>query len=156
MGMLSIPVEDTAERLTAFETVLAAALPTRVVSPGFAPAGARSAADLAAGVVNVVAAQEGEYDQGLGGTAQNATTQVLLICHLQVDASDDCANPLSLAEVVRAAELALLAEIKTFCRTPIDGMDVLLAEVQFSRQLEAPFGWLVATLEIRPPVASTH
>lgn len=156
MGMFTLPIDDTAARLAAFEASLVTALPTRVVEPGFTPAALRSADDLTAGVVNVVVASEQDYGRGFGSTAINQTTEVLLICHLQVDELANCASRSALTTAVRTAELALLAEIKAFCRTPIAGLEVLLQSVELSRQLEAPFGWLVATVEMRPPLASTN
>ncbi|MCB1788328.1 MAG: hypothetical protein KDJ33_18880 [Gammaproteobacteria bacterium] len=155
MGMFAEPVDDTAARVAAFEASLASVLSSRVVSPGFTPAGMRSTDDLQAGVVNVVLAREFDYGRAFGLTAIDAGTEVLLICHLQVDEDESCGRG-ELSTAVRAAELALLAEIKTFCRTKIDGIEVLLNSVEFSRQLEAPMGWLVATVEMRPPAASTN
>lgn len=156
MPMLPSVIEDTAERVAAFEAALAAALSTRVVAPGFAPSSLRTAEELAAGVVNVTLRDEGDYGQGRGTTARGATTRLDLICHLQVASPANCSRS-ALASAVRAAELSLLEEVKAFCRSrPIPGIEVLLTEAAFSQQLEAPLGWAVITIELKPPVAATH
>lgn len=156
MGMFAAEIHDTAARIAAFESALATALPTRTVAAGFAPSGNRTQAELQAGVVNVVLSYEDDYGRGLGRTAQGQATRVDLICHLQASTPAGCDQSTQSA-AVRAAELALLAEIKAFCRSnPVPGLEVLLRETQFSRQLEAPMGWLVASIDLLPPVAATH
>ena len=156
MPMLPTVIENTGDRFAAFQAALTAALTTRQVFPGFMPSSARNQAELNAGVVNIVLRDEKDYGQGRGQTARSGTTGLTLICHLQVAQPDGC-DRAALSNDVRAAELALLEEIKTFCRSnPVPGLEVLLTETQFSRQLEAPMGWLVMDIELRPPLAATH
>lgn len=155
MSMLADPIDDTAERLAAFEAALPDALPDRIIDSGFTPAGLRSSAELAKGCINVVIAREYDYGEAFGLIASDGVTELLLICHLQVDELESCSRS-ALATAVRAAELALLAEIKSLCRTPVAGQSLRLESCELSRQLEAPMGWLVATVTLRPPAASTN
>ncbi len=164
MAMFATPIDDTAQRFDAFLAYLQAQLGTRIVEGGFTPAAARSPDDLAAGCVNLMLESETGYANQRDGSARDADTGLLLVCHLEVAPEACGSSQAQKAAAVRAAELALLAEIKAAFKAAnrgpnqggVQGFSVRLNETRFSRQLEAPQGWLVITLDLTPPAQSTH
>ncbi len=160
MAMFVTPIDDTAQRFDAFLAYLAAQLPARIVEGGFTPFTARAEADLAAGCVNLMLESETGYANQRDGSARDADTVLLLICHLKVDESACGSTQAEKAAAVRTAELALLAEFKAAFKAAnqggVQGFSVRLNDTRFSRQLEAPLGWLVITLDLTPPAPSTH
>lgn len=151
MSMLPQRLDRIDDKLDALQTALIAALPPgRIVDIGFVPYTDREIAELSAGVVNIVAAGEGDYHNGLGMAAKEGTLQVLLIGHLQVAETGTRA-------ALQQVEIDLAEEIKSFVRTGgVAGMTVLLDRIEQSRLLEHPYGWVVAFLELGPPAAHTH
>jgi len=160
MAMFATPVDDTAARFDAFAAYLAAQLPARIVEGGFTPYAQRSADDLLAGCINLVLEQEAGYANRRDGAVVDADTGLLLICHLKVDEAACGTSQAEKAAAVRTAELALLAELKAAVKAAnrggVQGFSAALRETRFSRQLEAPLGWLVIALDLVPPVQSTH
>lgn len=142
-------IERMDDRLDALAAALAAALPTRTVKRSLLHYTEHSAAELAAGVVTLVSAGEGDYNKGLGMVAREGVQRVVLIGHLKVAEGAPGAT-------VEAAELDLIEELKAWARLPSPGMSLRLDSVQHSRQLENPYGWVVAYLDIGPPRASTY
>lgn len=148
--MISVPIERMDDRMDAIHAALVAALPTRVVKRSyFRHFSEHEEAELAAGVVMLISAGEGEYARGRGMIAREGTHKFLLIGHLKAD--DDSA-PRDIEE----AELDLIEEIKAFVRVPAPGLSLYLAQAQHSRQLEHPYGWVVAYLEAGAPSQNTH
>ncbi len=50
----------------------------------------------------------------------------------------------------------LLEEIKSFVQTGVTGMGLYLERLEQSRQLEHPYGWVVAYIKAGPPDQTTH
>ena len=142
-------IERMDDRLDAVEASLASALSTRVISRALKHYTDQTDDDLTAGVVTIVSAGEGDYNKGLGMVAREGTQRILLIGHLSVAETTG-------GKDIEAAELDLIEEIKAWVRQPITGMSLRLDNVQHSRQLEHPYGWLVAYIDIGPPRATTH
>lgn len=137
------------DRLAALEAALKTALPTRLVEIGLVPYEDRSRDELQQGVVNIVSNGEGDYHRGKGMAAREGIHKVLLICHLQVDEAQTRAE-------LQQAEIDLMEAIKSFVRTGVAGMTVVLDSVQQSRLLEHPYGWVVAFIELHPPHTSVY
>lgn len=142
MGQQAIDRID--DRLDVFKPALQLALPTRWVEIGLVPYEDRQKEDLQAGVVNIVSNGEGNYHRGKGMAAREGIHKVLLICHLQVEETQTRAE-------LQQAEIDLMEEIKSFVRTGVAGMTVVLDNLQQSRLLEHPYGWVVAFIELHPP-----
>lgn len=137
------------DRLDAIAASLSAALPNRVIKRALMHYTDHSPAELAAGVVTLVSAGEKDYSRNLGMVARDGTQQILLIGHLKV-AEDTTGMD------IEAAELDLIEDLKTWCRQPLPGMALRLESIQHSRQLEHPYGWLVAYFDITSPRANTY
>jgi hypothetical protein len=143
-------LERIDDKLAAFDAALATSLPAgRIIEPGFTPYSERDAAQLLAGVLNRVCEGEGSYSNARGMAAKEGTLRVILICHLQVAEG-------SSSDQLQQAEITLMEELKTFTRTGLTGADLVLTDLQQSRLLEHPYGWVIAFFEIRPPGAHTH
>lgn len=144
MGPVVIDRMD--ERMTAVEAALKAALPTRVVKRSFLKHyDDHAAGEIERGVVMLISADEGGYNTAPGMQAKEGTHRMLLACHIKVAESG--------AQIdVEKAELKLAEEIKSFVRQGVVGMHVALDRVIHSRQLEYPYGWVVAYLDVGRPV----
>lgn len=148
--MIPVAIERMDDRMDAIHTALVAALPLRVVKRSFfRHYTEHEEAELDAGVVMIISSGEGDYKRGRGMIAREGTHSFLLIGHLKVD---DDSEP----QTTEAAELDLIEELKAFARLPMPGMSLYLAQVQHSRQLEHPYGWVVAYLEASAPSQNTH
>lgn len=142
-------IERMDDRLDAIEASLAAALPSRIVTRALKHYTEQSDADLTAGVVTIVSAGESGYNTGLGMAAREGVHRILLIGHLRVAEDTTGAD-------IEAAELDLIEEIKAWARQPVQGMSISLDNVQHSRQLEHPYGWIVAYVDAGPPRSTTY
>ncbi len=140
-------IERLDERRDAVLAALAAALGTRVVTNSLQSIESQSAADLAQGVVMLVSVRERSYSRGLGMAATKGLQEFLLVGHLRVAAD---APP----SAIEDAEMALIEELKAFVRGGVSGMSVRLGEVRQSQQLDHPYGWVVAHLDVGPPESS--
>lgn len=147
MGGTAVDRMDT--RLTAIATSLIAALPTRIIKRSLVHYTDHSASELTSGVVILLSVGEGDYNKGLGMAAREGVQKIILIGHLKV--AEDLAG-----EVIQAAEINLIEEIKAWSRQRIPGMSLRLDSVQHSRQLENPYGWVVAYIDVTPPRATTY
>lgn len=150
MSMLPDRLERIDDKLDALLTALTAAVPaTRVIDLGFIPYTDRKVTDLYAGCWNIVAAGESDYHPGQGMAAKEGTLRVNLIGHIQVE--EDATRA-----ALQQAEIDMAEEIKTFVRTGMVAVTLVLDSIEQSRLLEHPYGWVVAFLELRPPAANTH
>lgn len=149
MAMGGTAIERMDDRLDAVAASLAIALPTRVIKRSLLHYTDHSPVDLAAGVVTLLSAGEGNYSKGLGMVAREGVQQMILIGHLKLAESAAGVD-------VEAAEIDLIEEIKAWARNRIAGLSLRLDSVQHSRQLEKPYGWVVAFLDVGPPSANTH
>lgn len=146
--MIGANVERMDDRMDAVAAAAATALPARVVKRSFFRHFTdHTPAELASGVVMVISAGERGYNDGLGMEAREGTHRFLLIGHLKVAETPAADMP----QRVEAAELDLIEEIKTFVRSGVAGVRLVLDQVQHSRQLEAPYGWVVAYVDAGPP-----
>lgn len=142
---LATPIERMDDRMDAIAQSLSGALSTRIIKRSLLPYTDHSAQEIAAGVVTVISAGEGNYNKGLGLVARDGHQSVLLIGHLKLAEGEP-------GQAIEAAELDLIEEIKAWVRAPgIEGLSLRLDHVQHSRQLDNPFGWIVAALEAGPP-----
>ena len=98
--------------------------------------------DLKKGILTLVSAGEGDYNQGLGMIARDGTHRMLIIGQLKADDN----NPESAEDM----ELDMIEEVKSFVRSGIDGMDLMMDNVKHSRQQEAPYGWFVIYMDAGP------
>ena len=144
-----VAVDSIPARIAAVQAALAAALPARRVTRDFLAIDRRQDTDLLAGVVTLIAAGEGGYAAGPGMSARHGVTHLVLACHLRV--ADDAAP-----SAVEDTENALIEEIKAFVRAGVAGVTLTLDRVDQSRQIEHPYGWVVAHVQAGPPKASTH
>lgn len=142
-------IERMDDRLDAIAAALTTALSTRVIKRSLVHYTDHADADLAAGVVTLLSAGEGGYSNGLGMTAKEGTHKLLLIGHLQLAESAD-------GEAIEAAEIDLIEEIKAFVRSGVTGTSLRLENVIHSRQLERPYGWIVAYIDAGPPRRNTY
>jgi len=143
---MSVPqaVDTLPAMVSALLTALGNALPTRIVTRDFAPFEGLAQADLAQGVLMLVADGEAEYSEALGMRARQGTAGFVLVGYLRVE--EDCAP-----SAIEDAELALMEEIKGFVRAGVTGLDVQLLRMQQSRQQYHPDGWVTAYLSVREP-----
>jgi len=137
-------IERMDERLDALAQALIPALPTHTIKRSLLDYRQHEEAELLSGVVTIVSAGERNYSNALGMAAREGTQRVLLVGHLQVAQASAPAD-------IEAAELDLIEEIKACVRSGINGMSVRLDSVEHSRQLEHPYGWVVAHLDLGPP-----
>lgn len=142
-------IERMDDRLDAIETALTAALPARTIKRGLYDYEEHTDAEIAAGVVMILSGGEGKYRQGPGMEAREGTQRVMLAGHLQVSETDT-------RQAIEAAELELIEEIKSFVRAGVSGVGLSLERVENSRQLDHPYGWVVAFIDAGPPRATTH
>lgn len=148
--MIPAAIERMDERMDAIETSLIVALPTRVVKRSFfRHFSEHEEADIEKGVVMLISSGEKDYKRGRGMIAKEGTHTFLLIGHVKVDVDSE-------PQAAEAAELDLIEELKAFARLPLPGISLYLQQVQHSRQLEHPYGWVVAYLEAGPPNQNTH
>ncbi len=139
--------DDTAARLDALSALLTTELPTRIVTRELKHFTDHDETDLTTGVVTLVAANEAGYKNQKGMVTKEGVTRVLLVAHLRVADNQTAAD-------VQAAELTLLQEVKTALQKSVFGLSLGLARVDLSRQLDTPYGWFVAHVDILPPRAS--
>lgn len=142
-------IERMDERLDAIETALVAELSTRTIKRDLLTFTDHTDAEIDAGVVTIVSAGEKDYNNGLGMEAKEGAHQVLLIGHLRVAEG-------TTGKDIEAVELDLAEEIKAFVRTGVADMSLKLNSIQHSRQLDHPYGWLVANIDAGPPRANIY
>lgn len=137
---LPSPREDA---LNAAQASLQALYPNRVIKRGLQDPAELGNAVLQQGVIALVAGGTDGWTTYAGGEARNGTLHLAAVAWVMVDA----AAALTLA--VEQAEAQLEAELLAWCAAvkaaPLDA--VYPRDVQYSRGLDAPVGWLVMNLE---------
>ncbi|MBF0453632.1 MAG: hypothetical protein HQL72_02305 [Magnetococcales bacterium] len=133
----------TATVMDLLKETLADQLPDRIITRDFLPMAQRSNTDLAKGVYTLLCKSEGEYQQVVGREAQGGRLKVLLLVQLKVGEKDP-------GSTVEDAEFAVIEEIKNLVRGPLPDelLNLWLMGVNHSGQLEKPFGWIAADLEL--------
>ncbi len=151
--MIVQAIDTLTGKLAAIEASLVQAMPTRIIERGCNALNDRTSEEVQAGVLNLVLDREHDYAGGRGMVAQNGTLDMLLIGYVTVD--ENTADKADLQDT----ETTLAEEIKAWVKsTLIDlpEMDVMLDSVQLSRQLEFPYGWVIATLKLGPPRTNVY
>jgi hypothetical protein len=129
--------------LTAAQASLQAMYPARVVRRGLQDPAQLGDAVLRQGLIALVAEGTSGWTEYAGGEAQHGTLRFAAVAYVLVDDGDDVTLRVEQAEAQLEAEL--LAWCATVKAAPLDA--VYPREVQYSRGLEAPSGWLVMSLE---------
>ena len=132
-----------ADSLEALKVGLAAAMPARVVTRDLLSFDQRQESDLLAGVLTVVTNREGRYANYRGREAQMGRLNVVVVGQLKL--AED-----ALPSEVEDAEFAFVEQVKDFLAgiLPVEAIDLL--ETQFSKQMEAPYGWFAMDWEVLP------
>jgi hypothetical protein len=135
-------MSDLDAKLELFKTLAAEAYPQRVVTRTFQDVSQRDQRDLKKGIYTVLF--QGIPRMGkLGGSP--VTVKVLLLGQFQVEED-------ALGNVVEAGELAMVEEINELLRLAAnrypDVPRIEGVEMATSSQLEHPFGWVAAVLEM--------
>lgn len=127
----------------ALQATLAAACPGRLVSRSFAPMPLRSAEELQAGVLALMAQGEAGYANYRGREAELGTVKVVLLG--QVKVAEDSA-PVAIEQ----AEFAFAEQIKAALHGPLlpPLRQALARSFVQSGQLEHPYGWVAFELEV--------
>lgn len=133
------------ERLAATLAALQAGMPSRLVSRSYQQQSQHSDADLRKGVVTLLAAGAREFNEPLQRELGEATIGAALVGYLLTGEPDQSKQGLA----VEQAELTLFAEIQDAIlnATTLCGLDIV--DMNQSRQLEAPYGWIVVNLSWR-------
>lgn len=141
-----VKLETFPTRRLALLSALKEALPARHVKGAWYRAfDDHTPQELADGVLMVISAVESGYRQGTPGrVARDGTQLFVLVGYLKADEDDP-------HEALQDAEDTLAEDLKSFARTPIPGMSLWLDRVETSRQLEHPYGWVLAFIEAGPP-----
>ena len=125
------------------KTTMADQLPDRVITRNFCPPQQRSSEDLAQGIYTLIARAESDYQQAVGREAQGGKFQVTITG--QFELAEDAPG-----SEIEDAEFAMITELKNFVRSalPDELQNIWLLSVNQSGQLEAPYGWIYAQLEL--------
>ncbi len=128
--------------MAAIESALRTALPTRVISRTLIDFADRPRPELREGVLTLLCRGERDYANTIGREAQLGTIDLSIVGQVEIDEKQP-------AEAVEQAELALYEELRAFCVTRTAATaNLLLRSVQFSGQLERPYGWFLAEAEV--------
>ncbi|MBF0383626.1 MAG: hypothetical protein HQL69_21605 [Magnetococcales bacterium] len=125
------------------QTTLQTQLPNRIITRDFKQLQVHKDPDLTKGIYTIICSSESDYQNALGREAQGGRLQILLLAQLK-------AGPKATGSQVEDAEFTVIQEIKTFLRSPLPNQlgNLSLKSVQQSGQLEAPYGWVAANLEL--------
>ena len=134
-------MSEISTRMELIKTLLAAALPLRIVTRDLLDFGQRTNAELTAGIYTLVSNGEGGYENLNGREAMDGTQRILLVGQVQL--GEDVAP-----SAIEDAELAMVDEIKTFLRArPSTIVQLYMTGFRQSQQMDAPFGWVSIDLE---------
>lgn len=106
--------------------------------------------EIRQGVVMLILDSEGDYTNNFAMQAKNGATTLRVVYHLH--AGDNDPEP----KAIRQAEGEAVEQVKAFVRAGVTGLSLELVDVQTSRQLDHPYGWIVATVRAVPPKSNTH
>jgi len=144
------PIRRMDDRMDAVFSSLTAALTTRHVSRSWLKRyDDHTPQELADGALMLISAGESGYSSSPGMVALNGTHRMILIGHLKVA---DASQP----QDIEAAELDLIEEIRSWVRSGVPGVGVVLISAEHSRQLEHPYGWVVVYLDTGEPGANIN
>ncbi len=141
-------MSELSVRLNAIVAALAAMYPLRVATREYLDFALRAEADLLKGVYTLVSEGEDGYTNVAGYNAQDGVQHLMLYGQL---ALAPAANEEPTGVAIEDAELAMVDEVKAFCRgLPESLCQINLVAFRQSQQLEKPYGWIACVLEYRP------
>lgn len=129
--------------MDALASTLAASCTGRVVTRSFTPIAQRTAEELEAGVLALMAQGESGYANYRGREAELGTVKVVLVGQVKVA---DGSPPVE----IERAEFAFAEQIKTALHGPLlpPLRQALARSFAQSGQLEHPYGWVAFELEV--------
>ena len=131
-------MSEISTRMNLIKTLLAAALPLRIVTRDLLDFGQRY---CTAGVYTLVSNGEGGYENLNGREAMDGTQRILLVGQVQL--GEDVAP-----SAIEDAELAMVDEIKALLRARTSQIiQLYMTGFRHSQQMDAPFGWVSIDLE---------
>lgn len=134
-------MSELSTRMDLIKTLLAAALPARVITRDFQDFAARDSAELEQGIYTLMSRSEGSYQNYSGREAMDGAQRILLVGQIQL--GED-----ALPSAIEDAEFALVDEIKAFLRSrPAQLAQLYMTGFRQSQQLEAPYGWVSIDME---------
>ena len=139
---MSSPIlSPLSERMNQIAALLASRLPARIVTRSLKDFAERQPAELKRGIYTLISQGESGYANYLTRMAMDGTQRLLLVGQIQLGEQDA-------PQAVEDAELAMVEEIKEFCRDLPPAL-VCLSMTGFTQsgQLEAPYGWVGINLE---------
>lgn len=129
-------------RMEMIKTQLATRYPLRIVTRSLKDHAQRHAADLKKGIYTLISHGEEGFTNLRERAAMDGRHRILLVGQFQL--GENCA-PVD----IENAEFVMVEEIKEFLRDlPPDLACLEMTGYQQSAQLEAPYGWIAAQLEI--------
>lgn len=135
---------DIRQRMAALDASLRTALPKRIIKRGLQHFDAHTPAELCCGVLMLISDSETDFNPSMGMPAKSGTHKIIVVGHCK---TDEMACPSEL----EIAEMDLIEDLKAWIRQPPAGMDLLPEQFQQSRQLEFPYGWITAFIDVVPP-----
>ena len=139
---LPSPREDA---LNAAQASLQAMYPGRLVKRGLQDPATLGDAVLQQGAIALVAGNTDGWTEYAGGEARNGTLHFSAVGWVKVADGPIGDQTLAVEQAEAQLEAELLAWCATVKATPLDA--VYPRDVQYSRGLDAPYGWLVMSLE---------
>lgn len=131
-----------AARMALIRDTLAERYPGRIVTRSLKDFAARQPAELKRGIYTVVSKGEGDFANLRERAAMDGKHRLLLVGQIQLQEKAD-------GEAIEDAEFAMIEEIKEFLRDLPPALACLdMTGYQQSAQVEAPYGWIAADLEI--------
>jgi hypothetical protein len=151
MVMIAKNIENIGERFQAFVTAFREFMEAqqRVVKDDLLNLNVQKDDELLKGIWMPVSDVEHGYRNKPGLSAVEGIHKVLVVGHLRVPAD-------ATARDVQAKEFAMIEELKAFVRSGVPRMTISLMTARGSRQLEHPYGWVYAELELGPNPQGTH
>jgi hypothetical protein len=135
---MSLPAQ-----IDALVTRLQTMAPARVVTRDYRDFADRDPADLAAGVLTVISLGEPSYPDEIYEPGRFGVHDLMVVGQIQLP--EDATG-----SQVEDAEFAVMADIKLAVQDPLpaDLFGLALRSFRQSGQLERPFGWVSASLQI--------
>lgn len=123
------------------KSAMALAIPARKVTRDLRDFADRDEGDLLDGIFTILGQGEKDYAQYLGRLAQLGTLPIIVIGQVKVAET-------AVPSAIEDAEDLMAEDLKAFCRTGLPGYHLSMLSFRQSGQLEHPYGWIAAELEI--------
>ncbi|HLP97489.1 MAG TPA: hypothetical protein VK149_03490 [Sideroxyarcus sp.] len=138
-------MSDLGDRMNTIKTLLATAYSTRIVTRDFMPPENRDRADLLKGIYTILSSDEGGYPNYRGREGMDGRQNLIIIGQFELEAATLKSGG---THLIDDAEFAMVDEIKSFLRTrPPVIAQLFMKGFRQSRQLDAPYGWVVIDAE---------